>query len=48
MKGLWNIQKPHDSLPSPMVESDDEAPTEWSDANVDGADVESAGESSYW
>ncbi|PHT54831.1 hypothetical protein CQW23_03317 [Capsicum baccatum] len=29
VKGLWNVIKPYDRLPSSRVESDDEVPAEW-------------------
>lgn len=39
VKGLWRVLKPCDKLPSSRVESDKEAPTEWSDAGAGGDDV---------
>ncbi|PHU25305.1 hypothetical protein BC332_03637 [Capsicum chinense] len=43
VKGLWNVIKPCDRLPSYQVESDDEVPTEWSSPEEveDDAELES-------
>lgn len=44
VKVIFKFLKPNHTFPSPKSDSEDEAPTEWLDDDVDGGDVESAGE----
>jgi len=40
---IFRVLKPNDWLPSPMLESDDKAPIDWSADDAGGDGAESAG-----